>query len=110
MSRYATTSTVLPVAIDRLFAIPAEIAVTLGASHVRTAAILLDALGALWTLLCDFMDGGETRVFLLDLVLDACLVLFASLVLVPWTVAGNAGLVATLCADEDVGLESRWRD
>lgn len=110
MSRYAPARAILAVPVDQLSAIPAEIVVALRASHVRTAAVFLDALGALRTLLCDFLDRSEACVFLFDLILDARLILFAGFVLVPWAVAGDAGSVATVCADEDVGLESRWRD
>ena len=75
MSRKPPTRAVLTIAIDHLHAIPAELGPTLGAMHVTTPSILLDALRAIWTLLGLFPNDSETLILLLEPVFDACLVL-----------------------------------
>jgi hypothetical protein len=75
MSRNPPTRAVLTIAIDHLHAIPAEFGPTLGAMHVTTPSILLNALRAIWTLLGLFLDNSETLILLLEPVFDASLVL-----------------------------------
>jgi hypothetical protein len=94
--------TVLPVAIDHLLAEPAELSSALGAKHVTTSSILLDALGAVRAPLRLVPNGSQTQVLFFKPIFDAQLVLGAGFVFVPRAIAGNAGFGATVLAGADI--------
>jgi hypothetical protein len=102
MSWNLPTCAVLTVAIDHLHALPAELGPTLGAMHVATSSVLLNFLRAVRTLLSLPLDDSETLVLLLEPIFDARLVLVTGFVLVPWTIARNASLGATVLTGADV--------
>jgi hypothetical protein len=98
MPRYAPTPAVLTVAIDELQALPAELTATLRTIHVATPSGFLDALGALWTILCLLLNESKASVLFFKPILDAHLILLAGFVFVPWAVASDAGFGATVVA------------
>jgi len=102
MSRNLPTRAVLAVSVDYLHALPAELGPTLGAIHVATSSILLNALRTIRTLLGLLLNDGKTLVLFLESIFDACLVLFARLVFVPWAIARNARFSATLLTSADI--------
>lgn len=106
MSWNLATRTVLTIAVDHLYALPAKLGPTLSAIHVTTPSILLNALRALWTLLGLLLNGSETLILLLKTIFDAGLVLFAGFVLVPWAIARNASFGAAVLAGADIWCAS----
>jgi hypothetical protein len=65
---------------------------------VATTSVLLDALGALWTVLCLLLDESKTSVLFLKPILDAHLILLAGFVFMPWAVAMDAGFGVAVVA------------
>jgi hypothetical protein len=98
MPRHPPTPAVLTVAINELQALPAELTATFCAIHVATPSVLLDALGALWAILCLLLNESKTSVLFLKAILDAHLILLAGLIFMPWAVARDAGFGATVVA------------
>ena len=102
MSRNSVAPAVPTVAIDHLPALPAELSAALGAKHVTTSSVLLDALRATRAPLGLTLNGSQTLVLLLNSIFDSELVLRAGFVLVPWAIAGNARFGATVLAGADI--------
>lgn len=95
-------SAVLTIAINHLLAQPAKLSLALGANHVTTSSILLNALRAIRTALSQFPNDGQSLVLLIKPIFGAHLVLFAGFVLVPRAIAGNASFGATVLAGADI--------
>jgi len=102
MSGELAARAVLTIAIDHLHAHPAELGPTLGAIHVTTSSILLDAFRAIRTLLGLLLNDSQTFVLFFEPIFDTRLVRFAAFVLVPRAVARNAGFGATILASANI--------
>ena len=102
MSRDRVAPAVPTVVIDHLPALPAELSPALGAKHVTTSSVLLDALRAIRAPLGLFLNGSQTLVLFLNSIFDADLIFGTGFVLVPWAIAGNASFGATVLAGADI--------
>ena len=102
MSRNVAARAVLTVAVDHLLALPAKLGPTLGAKHVTTSSVLLNALRAIRAPLSLFPNEGQSQVFFLEPTFDAHLVLFTGFVFVPRAIAGDASFGATVLAGANI--------